>query len=270
MSRSSSPRPIQPARRTAIGLSILFLLSLAAFAAFSMARAAAGDEDEEPIAAGTLMLLPRGGGAPLPAVRLGTHYEVQVSGQIVRTRVVQAFRNTGNQWVAATYLYPLPENGAVDSLRMVVGQRVIVGEIRRRAEAAAIYERAKAAGQKAALVEEERPNTFVNRIANIGPGETVLIEIQYQAPLTVRGGDYSLRLPLVVGPRYVPPHTITSAAAEADARSVLAPIVDQRRSGPLNPVSIEVHLRPGFPIANLASPYHRVRIEEEPGGGRLI
>ena len=74
------------------------------------------------------------------------------------------------QWASATYLYPLPEDGAVDCLKMVVGQRVIVGEIRRRAEAAEIYARAKAQGQKAALVEEQRPNMFTNRVANIGPG----------------------------------------------------------------------------------------------------
>ena len=257
-------------RRTAIGLAILFLLALAAIIAFSMASAAGGDDDQDEIAAGTLMLHPRGGGDALPAVRLGTHFEVHVSGQIARTRVVQAFRNTGATWASATYLYPLPESAAVDSLKMVVGQRVIVGEIRRRAEAREIYERARAQGQKAALVEEQRPNTFVNRIANIAPGETVLIEIEYQAPVAVRGGEYSLRLPLVVGPRYVPPHTLTSPAAEADARAVLAPIVDPRRGGPLNPVTIEVHLQPGFPIANLASPYHRIAAAEDPAGGRII
>ncbi len=271
MSESSHLGQTRYPRRTAIGLSILFLLTLAAFAAFSMARAASEDEQRaEEIAAGTLMLLPRGGGAAMPAVRLGTHYEVRVSGRIARTRVVQAFRNGGRQWAAATYLYPLPEDGAVDSLKMVVGQRVIVGEIRRRAEAAEIYERAKAAGQKAALVEQQRPNMFTTRVANIAPGETVLIEIEYQAPVTVRGGEYSLRLPLVVGPRYVPDRTLTSKAAVADAQAVTAPLLDPRRSTPLNPVSIEVHLQPGFPIANLASPYHRIRAEEGPNGGRII
>jgi Ca-activated chloride channel family protein len=252
-----------------MGASLLFLLTLAAFAAFSVARAA-GEEAQEGVSAGTLMLLPRGGGAPLPAVRLGTHYEVHVSGRIARTRVVQAFRNTSSQWTAATYLYPLPDDAAVDSLKMVVGQRVIVGEIRRRAEASAMYERARTAGQKAALVEQQRPNTFVNRIANIAPGETVLIEIEYQAPLAVSGGDHMLRLPLVVGPRYVPPHTLGSPAAEADARSLVAPIVDPASGPPLNPVSIEIHLQPGFPIANLQSPYHRIREDRDSTGGRIV
>jgi Ca-activated chloride channel homolog len=152
---------------------------------------------------------------------------------------------------------------------MVVGQRIIVGEIRRRAEANEMYEQALREGRRAALVEEQRPNTFVNRVANIGPGETVLVEIEYQAPLTVRGGDYSLRLPLVVGPRYVPPHTLDSDVAVADARALIAPIVDPR-DGPINPVSIEIHLQPGFPIANLISPFHPIAVENVGDGGRIV
>lgn len=268
--RDFARHPAGRSRRIAFLLSILFLLSVAALAAFTGARATGTAGDEEEITAGTLVLHPRGGGADVGAVRLGTHYEVRVSGRIARTRVVQAFRNSGRTWAAATYLYPLPEDAAVDSLRMVVGQRVIVGEIRRRAEAAEMYERAKAAGQRAALVEEQRPNMFTNRVANIGPGETVLIEIEYQAPLALRGGDYSLRLPLVVGPRYVPPASIDGPAALADARAVSAPLADPRRTAPLNPVSIEVHLQPGFPIANLDSPYHRIEAAEGPSGGRII
>jgi Ca-activated chloride channel family protein len=261
--------PAAGSRRIAVRLSVLFLLSIAALAALSMARAAADRDESEEIGAGTLVLHPRGRGGDLTAVRLGTHYEVRVSGRIARTRVVQAFRNTGRQWAAATYLYPLPEDAAVDSLKMVVGQRVIVGEIRRRAEAEQMYEQAKAAGQRAALVEAERPNMFTNRVANIGPGETVLIEIEYQAPVAMRGGEYSLRLPLVVGPRYVPPHTLDSAADVRDAMAATAPLAHPD-AGPINPVSLEIHLQPGFPVANLASPYHRIAIEPDGGDGRLV
>jgi len=270
MSRSFAPTPLPASRRAAILVALLFLLSLAAVAAVSSVRAADPPDDDGDIRAGTLMLQPRGGGAALAAVRLGTHFEVRVSGPIARTRVVQAFRNAGRDWASATYLYPLPEDAAVDSLRMVVGQRVIVGEIRRRAEAAELYQRAEAEGRKAALVEEQRPNMFTNRVANIAPGETVLIEIEYQAPVSVRGGDHMLRLPLVVGPRYVPPRTLAATGGRADAEAVTAPLLDPRAAGPQNPVSIEIHLQPGFPLANLASPYHRIRSEPAPGGGRVV
>ena len=182
------PSPSRFTGRGALGGALFLLVALALLAAGAVSRAQESDT-EAPAEAGALILHPNGGGADLPAVRLGTHVEMTVTGAVARTRIVQAFRNTGPKWAAATYLYPLPEDGAVDSLKMVIGNRIVVGEIRRREEAAHIYEQAKARGQKAALVEEQRPNMFVNKVANVAPGETVLIEIQYQSPIVHRGGD---------------------------------------------------------------------------------
>ena len=92
----------------------------------------------------------------------------------------------------ATYVYPLPAGGAVDTLKMVVGDRVIVGDIKERQQARAIYEQARQNGQKAALTEQERPNIFTNSVANIGPGETVLVQIEYQEPVHQSGNEFSL------------------------------------------------------------------------------
>ena len=209
--------------------------------------------------AGTLMLRGQRTAHAKPAVRLGTDMEVTVTGPVSRVRVTQAFRNTSTSWVEATYLYPLPPDGAVDSLKMVVGQRVIVGHIEKREAARARYEAAKARGQKAGLVEQLRPNMFTTSVANVGPGETVLISIEYQAPIVQANGTFSLRLPLVVGPRYVPPHILNAPAALADADAVTsAPVFDPKIGRGLNPTSITVHLAPGFAPANIVSRYHRV------------
>jgi Ca-activated chloride channel family protein len=216
--------------------------------------------------AGTLILRDLKEADVMPAVRLGTDMDVTVSGSIARVRVTQAFRNTSNNWMEATYLYPLPEDGAVDSLKMVVGNRVILGRIEKRETAKALYEKAKANGQKAGLVEQQRPNMFTNSVANVGPGETVLISIEYQAPVAQADGTYSLRLPLVVGPRYTPPHTLTSAEAMADAGAVTsAPVMNPKTGLSLNPTSIIVHLQPGFKAANLISPYHKVIVTGRDG-----
>jgi Ca-activated chloride channel family protein len=226
------------------------------------ATAAAPDDEADPAQGGALLLRGKGLAEALPAVRLGTDMQVEVSGPIARVRVTQAFRNTSDSWMEATYLYPLPDDGAVDSLKMVVGQRVVVGQIKRRDEARKLYETAKAAGQKTGLVESERPNLFRNQVANIGPHETVLVSIEYQAPVRQLGGEYALRLPLVVGPRYVPPHTITGPAAADDAAAVTAPLASPALGKSLNPVTITVHLAPGFVPANVISPYHRVTVAE--------
>jgi Ca-activated chloride channel family protein len=135
------------------------------------------------------------------AVRLGIDVDLTVSGPTVRARITQIFRNPTQNWVEATYVYPLPAGGAVDTLKMVVGDRVVVGEIKERQQARIIYERARQNGQKAALTEQERPNIFTNSVANIGPGETVLVQIEYQEPVQQSGNEFSLRVPLVVGPR---------------------------------------------------------------------
>ncbi|WP_313804336.1 marine proteobacterial sortase target protein [Sphingobium sp.] len=250
------PFPSQSRHRLLLGLTLL--LGLVALV-FLTDRLCASDveADAGAIGSGTLMLRGKGVATALPAVRLGTDMDVTVSGQIARVRVTQAFRNSGNQWMEATYLYPLPDDGAVDSLKMVVGQRVIIGHIKRREEARAIYEKARDEGKKAGLVESERPNLFRNSVANVGPGETVLIAIEYQAPVRQLGGEYALRLPLVVGTRYTPAQT-----AAADAAHVSAPLAHPSLGKDINPVSITVHLAPGFRPVNLISPYHRIAVEQ--------
>ncbi|MGY3371033.1 Ca-activated chloride channel family protein [Bradyrhizobium sp. GM2.4] len=155
-------------------------------------------------------LLLKEDGAYTEAIRLGIDVDITVSGPTLRARVTQIFRNPTKDWVEATYVYPLPADGAVDSLKMVVGNRVIVGDIKERQQARMIYEEARRAGQKAALTEQERPNIFTNSVANIGPGETVLVQIEYQEPVHQSGNEYSLRLPLVVGPRYNPAPIVQS------------------------------------------------------------
>lgn len=244
------------------GLSILIVaVMIFAMAPLANARQIA-PEDE--VTSGTLVLKTRNGASPA-AIQLGTDMDVTITGQTARVKVVQAFRNTSRDWVEATYLYPLPEDGAVDSLKMVVGQRVIIGEIKRRDAARQIYEQAKAEGLAAGLVEQQRPNMFTNRVANIGPGETVLIEIEYQAPVRRTSGEYGLRLPLVVGPRYAPPST-----SAANVAAISAPVLNPRRHADINPVSITVHLNPGFSPTGIVSPYHPIQIANGAGSMRTI
>ncbi len=78
------------------------------------------------------LLLKNGDNAYADATRLGTDIDITVSGPTTRARVTQLFRNPTHDWVEATYVYPLPEGGAVDTLKMVVGNHVIVGDIKER------------------------------------------------------------------------------------------------------------------------------------------
>ena len=232
-------------------------------------------------------LLMRDGNDYVEAPRLGADYDLTVSGPTIRGRVTQIFHNHTGNWVEAIYVYPLPEDGAVDSLKMVIGERVIIGEIKERQSARAIYEQAKASGYKTTLIEQERPNIFTNSVANIGPGETVLVQLEYQAPVKQSAGTFSLRIPLVVGPRYNPKPIVQTVDFGADGQGsnsgwgktadpvpdrdrIEPPVLDPRADAPVNPVQITVRLQAGFPLANVKSHHHKIATDTESADTQVI
>jgi Ca-activated chloride channel family protein len=222
--------------------------------------------------------------APLVA----TDFDLVVSGPTARARVTQIFHNPTDGWVEAVYVYPLPEGGAVDTLKMVIGERIIVGDIKDRKSARDVYEQAKSTGQKASLIEQERPNIFTNSVANIGPRETVVVQIEYQEPVRQSGSEFSLRLPLVVAPRYIPDPIVQTVdlrdggagwgkAADRviddpvpDRDRITPPVLDPRKHPPVNPVAITVRLQAGFPLAEVKSHHHAVTTEIVEDGVRVI
>jgi Vault protein inter-alpha-trypsin domain len=134
------------------------------------------------------------------------HTDVQatISGFVARVKVAQDFVNPWDEPIEAVYVFPLSHSGAVDDMTMVVGTRRIVGVIKRRAEARAVYEQALAEGRTASLLEQERPNVFTQSVGNIPPHGKVRIEISYVDLLAYDRGAYEFHFPMVVGPRYVP------------------------------------------------------------------
>ena len=251
------------------GASALSPLVLALFALlFSLVSALA-----MPASPGTgslILRMPDEGAAPVEAPLLKTDIAVEVSGPTARAVVTQAFRNTTRGWVEGTYVFPLPEDAAVDGMTLVVGDRVVVADIAERAAARRAYETARAEGRTAALTEQERPNVFTNAVANIGPGETVLVRITYQQTVPVSGGRSTLRLPLVVAPRYNPAPAEVDLVSERPAAAdpvpdrsrITPPVLDPERHAPVNPVTVSVHLQAGFPLADVASATHAIRVDE--------
>jgi len=216
------------------------------------------------------------------APRLGTDIDITVSGPTIRAKVTQIFHNPTDGWVEAIYVYPLPHGGAVDTLKMVIGDRIVIGEIKERQQARVMYEQAKRTGQKAALMEQERPNIFTNSVANIGPGETVLVQIEYQEPVRQTNDVFSLRMPLVVGPRYNPAPLVQSVDLRSDGWGqvtndpvpdrdrITPPVLDPAMNVPVNPVTIKVRLQAGFPLGEVKSHHHVVQFEAIGDDTRVI
>jgi len=269
---SGHPFGIQTAARLS-QITVAIVTAIAAFfVCLQAAPVAANPALPAQMKIGSLLL--RDGNAFVEAPRLGADYDLTVSGPTVRGRVTQIFHNHTSNWVEAVYVYPLPDDGAVDTLQMVIGERIVIGEIKERQAARAIYEQAKAAGYKTTLIEQERPNIFTNSVANIGPGEAVLVQLEYQAPVKQSAGTFSLRIPLVVAPRYNPRPIVQAVDFSAqgqgwgnttdpvpDRNRIEPPVLDPRKHAPINPVQITVRLQAGFPLADVKSHHHQVTTE---------
>jgi len=189
-------------------------------------------------------------GVYLVSTAVKSEVSISVSGPIVRTSVKQTFHNNTGHCVEGVYVYPLPEMSAVDTLTMTIGPRVIVGEIHEREQARQEFEKAKSEGRKAALVEQSRPNVFTTSVSSVMPDDDVVIEIAYQEMARFENGQYQIRFPMVVAPRFSPSPTIPSVVA-----AKMPACLNEGGT-----VSLSVDLQPGYSAINIVSP-QKVRKE---------
>jgi len=213
------------------------------------------------------------------APQLHTDVVIQVSGMLARVRVEQRFRNPRATWVEGIYVFPLAEGAAVDRLRLRYAGRLIEGEIQERQQARRRYDQARAAGKVASLLDQQRANVFTTSVANIPPAAEVEVSIEFQQQVRWRQGEFSLRFPTVVGPRYIPGVPLPGGHAgpaglgwardtdQVPDASHITPPVDLGADGRLNPFRLSAELNIGLPLADLTSPYHPVEVEQT-GPGR--
>ncbi len=240
------------------------VLMLAAVAAVSRAEAAT------PVAAPpaqSALILGNDGEMPFDAPLVATEVDIAVAGIVARATVTQHFVNPTAQWRDGTYVFPLPENAAVDTLHMQIGQRIIEGQVQEKATARATFDKAKADGVKASLVEQQRPNLFTAHVAHLGPGEEMIVTLQYQQTLRYDNGSFELRYPLAITPRYTPAAAaddpVTNSAAFSVDDAILSPPTLPPGAPPVNPVSLHVSVDAGFPLTAVTSASHPIDVKEQ-------
>jgi Ca-activated chloride channel family protein len=209
----------------------------------------------------------------LPLDRLDVR--ARISGLVARTVVVTEFVNVHDVALEATYVFPLPDRAAVTGMTMTADDRMVEAELQERAAAREAYDRAIAAGQRASIAEEERPDVFTMRVGNILPGERVVVELRLVGPLPFEDGAATFRFPLVVAPRYVPGMPLPGPSAGEgrlldtdavpDASRISPPVLLPGFPNPLR-LSLAVEIDPaGLTLGDVRSSLHTVTDE----GGTL-
>jgi Ca-activated chloride channel family protein len=215
------------------------------------------------------------GNLPLESIDVRT----RITGLASHTELTQGFRNTHDEPLEATYIFPLPPRAAVTAMRMEADGRVVEGLLQERGEARANYDQAIKEGKRASIAEEERPGVFTMRVGNIVPGERVTVHLTLAGALSYEDGEATFRFPLVVAPRYIPgtplegeqvgDGTAEDTNAVPDASRISPPVLLPGFPNPVR-LSLEVEVdAAGLPLSGVRSSLHATATEDTPNGMRI-
>jgi len=226
--------------------------------------------DDESPGCGAMMATPPGGDKEIALPLKHTDVKGQISGYIATVEVTQQFQNPYDDKIEAVYVFPLPQNAAINEFIMVIGKRKIRGIIRERKEAERIYKEARRQGHVASLLTQERPNIFTQKVANIEPGKQIDVNIKYFNTLAYVDGWYEFVFPMVVGPRFNPPGFTDGIGAVGRGKRGISGqktevqyLRPNERSG--HDVSLAVDIDAGVVIEEVKSSNHAI---SKKSGGR--
>ncbi|ORA09832.1 VIT domain-containing protein [Mycobacterium asiaticum] len=215
-------------------------------------------------------------GRSLPLKSLSV--DAALVGLTATSTVRQRFVNTGDTTIEATYVFPLPARAGVTDFAADLAGRRVIGVLKERGHARADYEQALLAGQRAAIVEEDRSDVFSVRVGNLGPGEEATIELRLTGPLSFEDGEATFRFPLVVAPRYTAgkplPGDRTGAglADDTDAVPDASRVTPPRLAADDERLDLQIELTldgAGLPVSDLRSSLPTA-VSEVDGATRLL
>jgi Ca-activated chloride channel family protein len=164
------------------------------------------------------------------------HVEITIEDQVATTHIDQVFCNDNDFTVEGTYIFPLPDEAAIERFVMYVDGEPLEGQVMTKEEARSIYESIVRRNLDPALLEYIGQDTFQASIFPIAPHEEKRIEIEYSQVLPMDQGLVEYVYPLSTE-RFSPQ--------------------------PIEDVAITVYVNSREPIKALYSPSHDVAVHRE-------
>ncbi len=132
-----------------------------------------------------------------------TDLNIIVTGTLAQARLKQTFVNpTSDTLKQLAYMFPLPWDGAVHGMSYTYGGELYLAEILEKQVAQQKYDSLQQEGSQAALLTEESPSIFKQQFANLGPGDTVEIDLILSMKIPKVDGKYELVFPTMIADRY--------------------------------------------------------------------
>ena len=186
-----------------------------------------------------------------------TDISVNIAGVIADVRIRQEYENLGNATLEAMYIFPASTQAAVYGVEMSIGERRIVAEVQKKAEARKNYEKAKKEGKTATLLEQKRPNVFQMSVGHILPKDRIVVELRYTELLVPENGTYEFMFPTVVGPRYAEDFSQDLLAQDQWTQNPYL----QEGEGTSYDYNITTQINAGMPLKKVSSPSHEVEVD---------
>ncbi|NRA94839.1 MAG: VWA domain-containing protein [Planctomycetes bacterium] len=158
---------------------------------------------------------------------------VDIIDGVARTTVRQVFRNPNGMQLEGMYMFPLPDGAAVSNFSMMMGGKMVAGEVLEKDKAASIYEGIVRRQQDPALLEYMGNRLFRARVFPIPARGVSEIELSYDQTLTRDGRTVEWRYPY-------------------RTRSV--------SGAPVGQASVHVKLKSTDPVLTVYSPSHEVDV----------
>lgn len=122
--------------------------------------------------------------------------DAAVKDQVATVNVSQTFKNTGSAQMEVSFVFPLPYDGAIDSLTLLVDGKEFPGKLQSAVEARKTYEEIVRRNQDPALLEWMGTGMFKTSVFPVPPGASRTVTLQYTQLLRVDGGVTDFLFPL--------------------------------------------------------------------------
>jgi len=147
-----------------------------------------------PVAA-TGVMIPKRVNLPPLAIKY-QRVQVSISSLVAQTTVKQAFQNSTDRQLEATYIFPLPPGASITEFSMMINGKKMVGELVEKQKARKIYQDIVRRMKDPGLLEYMGSNLFKARVFPIPPRGVQEVEMRYSEVVKKDSGICSYVYPL--------------------------------------------------------------------------